>query len=140
MKEPKSWTFEDYAKEAMRTADEIEKVEFTMAMTGLGLAGEGSEVLDETFKLFLPIIFAAKISKHTGGIADYLKKVLSHGHELDLDKLEKEIGDVQWYIARLCEALNIPHWRPPFKNIEKLKKRYPDGFSSEHSLNRKDEQ
>ena len=71
------------------------------------------------------------------GEAFYLvKKLLFHGHELDRDSLIKELGDIAWYLAEAAEALEIPLEEIFKRNIEKLRKRYPEGFSEERSINR----
>ena len=65
-----------------------------------------------------------------------LFKHLFHGHELDRDALIKELGDVAWYLAEAATALDIDLSEVFERNIEKLKKRYPEGFSEERSINR----
>ena len=71
-----------------------------------------------------------------GEIAGPLKKYLWHGHELDNKHIQDEVGDVMWYLATLCNALDISLAEALQDNIEKLYKRYPDGFSFERSLHR----
>lgn len=101
-----------------------------LAVLSLGVAGEASEVLD----LFL----AAALAKTSGGLADSLKKHLGHGHALDLNKLEKELGDVLWYVAMIAFTKGIKLSSVAQTNIEKLRARYPEGFSSKASVNRAD--
>lgn len=72
----------------------------------------------------------------SGEAIDLVKKHLFHGHELNRDALIKELGDVAWYLAEAAEALEIPLEEIFERNIEKLKKRYPEGFSEEKSINR----
>lgn len=72
----------------------------------------------------------------SGEACDIVKKHLFHGHELDRDALIKELGDVAWYLAEAAESLEIPLEEIFERNIEKLKKRYPEGFSEEKSINR----
>lgn len=72
----------------------------------------------------------------SGEACDIMKKHLFHGHELDREAIIKELGDVAWYLAEASEALGISLDEILEKNIEKLKKRYPEGFSSEKSINR----
>ncbi|MBQ2862402.1 MAG: nucleoside triphosphate pyrophosphohydrolase family protein, partial [Oscillospiraceae bacterium] len=67
-----------------------------------------------------------------------VKKHLFHGHELDREALIKELGDVAWYLAEASEALDVSLDEVFERNIEKLKKRYPEGFSSERSINREE--
>lgn len=79
---------------------------------------------------------ALGITGEAGEVADIIKKHIFHGHDLDTDALEKEIGDVCWYVALLCTAIGVDLESVMSKNIEKLKTRYPEGFSSEASINR----
>ncbi len=72
----------------------------------------------------------------SGEACDIVKKHLFHGHELDREALIKELGDVAWYLAEAAEALEIPLEEIFERNIEKLRKRYPEGFSEEKSINR----
>jgi len=74
----------------------------------------------------------------SGEACDIVKKHLFHGHELDREALIKELGDVAWYLAEAAEALDVSLDEVFERNIEKLKKRYPEGFSSERSINRED--
>ena len=72
----------------------------------------------------------------SGEAIDIVKKYLHQGHELDKEKLAKELGDVAWYLAETAYALGIPLEKILRDNLEKLKNRYPEGFSTERSLNR----
>ena len=71
-----------------------------------------------------------------GECIDLLKKHMMQGHELDREKMIKEIGDVLWYVAEAASALGVTLDEVAERNIAKLKARYPDGFSSEKSINR----
>ena len=72
----------------------------------------------------------------SGEAIDIVKKWLAQGHELDKEKLAKELGDTAWYLAETAYALDIPLEDIFQANIEKLKKRYPEGFDTERSVNR----
>lgn len=74
-----------------------------------------------------------------GECIDLVKKHLAQGHELDKQKLAKELGDVAWYLAETATAIGYPLEAIFQMNIDKLKKRYPEGFSTENSLNRNHE-
>ena len=70
----------------------------------------------------------------SGEAIDIVKKWMAQGHELDKEHLAKELGDVAWYLAEAATALDIS-LEDIFKaNIDKLKKRYPDGFETKKSL------
>jgi NTP pyrophosphatase (non-canonical NTP hydrolase) len=72
----------------------------------------------------------------SGEFADHIKKGLHHGHKIDRDYLTKELGDVLWYVAVAADKLGIALEAVANQNIEKLEKRYPDGFDEEKSRNR----
>ena len=72
----------------------------------------------------------------SGEAIDIVKKWLAQGHELDKEKLAKELGDICWYLAETATALDLSLEDIMAANIEKLKKRYPDGFNAERSRNR----
>lgn len=73
----------------------------------------------------------------SGEAIDIVKKHLHQGHELDKEKLVKELGDIAWYLAETAYALDVSLDKVLRGNIEKLKERYPEGFSTEKSVNRK---
>lgn len=104
-----------YQELALRTMSDIKNdPEQSLVNGALGLTGEAGEV------------------------ADIIKKHQFHGHDLDEQELKKELGDVLWYIACCASALNIDLNEIGVANIEKLKERYPNGFTKEDSLNRKE--
>ncbi|MGM9548705.1 MAG: nucleoside triphosphate pyrophosphohydrolase family protein [Faecousia sp.] len=74
----------------------------------------------------------------SGEVIDIVKRWLAQGHELDKAELAKELGDVAWYLAETAYALELPLEDIFRGNIEKLAKRYPEGFSTDRSLHRGD--
>ena len=72
----------------------------------------------------------------SGEAIDIVKKHLHQGHELDREKLIKELGDIAWYLAETAAALDVSLEEVLERNIEKLRSRYPEGFSAERSQNR----
>ena len=72
----------------------------------------------------------------SGEAIDIVKKWLAQGHDLDKEKLAKELGDIAWYLAETAAAIDMPLEDVFQANIDKLKKRYPEGFSAEKSVNR----
>lgn len=105
-------TINEYQKLAMTTLNkDLEKKDILINGV-MGLCGEAGEAID------------------------IVKKHLAQGHELDREKLIKELGDVAWYLAETATALDVDLETVLAGNIEKLKKRYPEGFDKERSLNR----
>ncbi len=81
---------------------------------------------------------ALGLSGEAGEVADMMKKHLFHAHPLDRDAMVKELGDCMWYVAAMATALGVELDEIGERNIAKLRKRYPEGFSAERSLNRVD--
>jgi NTP pyrophosphatase (non-canonical NTP hydrolase) len=106
--------FKEYQAKSLRTLpSDFEKVNILIA--AIGLCGEAGEC------------------------ADYIKKVEGHGHILSREKLASELGDVLWYVAALCSYYDISMGEVAQGNIEKLRARYPEGFSQEASRERKND-
>ena len=72
----------------------------------------------------------------SGEAIDIVKKWLAQGHELDKERLAKELGDIAWYLAETATALDLKLEDILEANIEKLKKRYPEGFDTQRSIHR----
>jgi NTP pyrophosphatase (non-canonical NTP hydrolase) len=73
-----------------------------------------------------------------GEAADLIKKSLMYGKELDTEKLKKECGDVLWYMAVMLNAIGSSFEEVMRMNIEKLQARYPNGFTEQDAIQRKD--
>ncbi len=74
----------------------------------------------------------------SGEAIDIVKKHLYQDHELNKEGLIKELGDIAWYLAEACTALDVDLEDVLITNIEKLKKRFPQGFDKEASIKRKE--
>lgn len=72
----------------------------------------------------------------SGEAIDIVKKHLAQGHELDREALVKELGDIAWYLAETAYALDVKLEDVLQGNIDKLKKRYPEGFEADKSIHR----
>ena len=72
----------------------------------------------------------------SGEAIDIVKKHLAQGHELDREGLIKELGDIAWYLAETAYALDVPLEEVFRRNLDKLKRRYPEGFDPERSIHR----
>ena len=105
--------FNEYQNKALRTAGVKEKD--GLVLNGvMGLAGESGECID------------------------IMKKHLFQGHELAAAKLLDELGDVLWYIAITAAGLDLTLDEVATYNIEKLNKRYPQGFEAQRSIDREE--
>lgn len=102
----------EYQQLAMRTLNKDLSKKDVLINGVMGLCGEAGEAID------------------------IVKKYLAQGHELDKEKLIKELGDVAWYLAETAYALDTDLETVFNLNIEKLKRRYPEGFEKEKSIGR----
>lgn len=73
-----------------------------------------------------------------GEFGDMIKKTVYHGHAFDSLSAEKELGDVLWYLANICNILGLDMERIMSLNLDKLTARYPEGFSQADSIARRD--
>ena len=73
-----------------------------------------------------------------GEIVDLVKKHKWQGHELDSHEVALELGDLLWYGSLLASAIDYELGTVMQMNEEKLKKRYPEGFRKERSINREE--
>jgi len=78
------------------------------------------------------------LATETGEIAEVIKHWAFHHHPLDVEHIEEELGDLIWYISQMCETLGLDLQDVADKNLLKLAERYPHGFQSEKSINRKE--
>ena len=74
-------------------------------------------------------------------ILEYItKKLKFHGKPYTDDvkhHMMRELGDIMWYFATACRALDVTFDEVLDENIEKLSARYPGGFDAWYSENRK---
>ena len=73
-----------------------------------------------------------------GEVVDIMKKHIYQGKELDITDVIEEVGDVLWYIANFCNVNNITMDECMESNIKKLRKRFPNGFTTKDANERKD--
>ena len=106
-------TLSDYQRMARRTAGTKRKSD-KMEEALFGLAGE------------------------VGELCDHYKKYMHQGHDIDYDHMAEEAGDVLWYLAEIADALGVTLEEIARRNIDKLLKRYPDGFDPERSIHREE--
>lgn len=76
------------------------------------------------------------LAGESGEAVDLVKKYVFHDHELDKEHLAKELGDVAWYLAVTAYAIDYDLETILRMNVDKLRKRYPDGFDPDRSQHR----
>ena len=78
------------------------------------------------------------LSGEVGELNDMIKKWIFHEKPFDEEHAKKELGDVMWYVAMMCESFGWDLDEIMQMNVDKLKARYPKGFSTELANNRKE--
>lgn len=105
----------------------INQYQYLAARTA-GAGGDGERRL---------IVAALGLAGEAGEFANLVKKLTAHGHkDIDAAILGDELGDVLWYLAEAATACGLDLGQIAQNNVEKLRQRYPDGFSEERSINR----
>ena len=80
------------------------------------------------------------LSSETGEFNEIIKKIFFQGKALSVENvfhMKRELGDIMWYWAQACVALNLDPNEVIAENVHKLQSRYPGGkFDVFHSENR----
>lgn len=95
------WEFQKFCK---MTAKKFKTRELEILTWGLGIAGEA------------------------GDVASCIKKTFAHQNNQEMG-IKENIGDTLWYAAMICNFFNWDLQKILEENMNKLKKRYPKGFS-----------
>lgn len=85
------------------------------------------------------LYLAAGLSEESNEVLALINKHVHHGKPLDRKKLIEELGDTLWYLAMCAKKENIALSEVATAQIQKIKKRYPHGYTQEHFFARLDE-
>lgn len=107
-------TLNDYQFLAQRTSNKTLSPDDHLMNGMLGLAGE------------------------TGECCDLVKKCFYQDGRDIRQKLKDELGDCLWYIAEAASAMGWTLEEIAQHNVDKLRRRYPEGFEAERSLHREE--
>ncbi|QEA30812.1 nucleoside triphosphate pyrophosphohydrolase family protein [Secundilactobacillus malefermentans] len=75
---------------------------------------------------------ALGLSSEVGEVVDLVRQYTFYSQNLDKKALTKEMGDVMWYLSQVAEWADIPFDNVAKDNIERLNKRYPNGFQQQN--------
>jgi NTP pyrophosphatase (non-canonical NTP hydrolase) len=96
-------TFDEYQKQALKTAENDYEPLMAKTIWAMGVAGEAGEVVEKWKKI---------VAYHKGEVSDN-----------DLAELAKELGDVVWYIAVMAHSLGLSFDEIMQRNVVKLQDR-----------------
>ncbi len=105
----------EYQKKALKSLNPNLNKEEVLINSVMGLCGEAGEAID------------------------IVKKTIHQGHEFNKEKFILELGDIAWYLAEASHAVGYDLNTVLELNLNKLNKRYPDGFKTNDSIKRLDE-
>lgn len=75
------------------------------------------------------------MASEVGEIHALYQKVFQ-GREIDYEHVLKEVGDLLWFVAEFCTIHGVNMGDVAEMNIDKLKKRFPEGFNVDRDMNR----
>lgn len=104
----------EYQSLALRTAKDMGSPKWDLAHAALGLTTDAGEA------------------------ADVIKAHVIYNKELDASHLVEELGDLLWFTAFAASLVGYDLDSVAKLNIHKLQKRYPDKYSDEHAIARRD--
>lgn len=107
----RAYTADDYQKEAARTINE--------------------DLLDDEKKMHAVL----GLTSEAGEVAGLVQKKYQ-GHDIDIEHMKKELGDMLWFAAELCTANGWSLTDIMRMNISKLRARFPDGFDADRDAHR----
>lgn len=160
------FTLEAYQKEALRTTGTFNNKHLAVAYWTLGICGEADE-LEEAYVtqpditkeagdlLWYVVVLASELdipldmqkvpetvesspTLRACQLAETIKKHIGHGRELDKDAVGSQLHDLLGIIFEVSRDFNKTPAHIMRANIEKLRARYPEGFSYKASEERKD--
>ena len=151
--------FKEYVKLAMRTNIQDRGFKDNILNGLLGLFGESCEFmladeyeqLDELSDLywytallfhttgFEPLVTdkpTYNLMTNIGLLSDHFKKHFFQGHSLDDKWVQKLLSEIKFHLDVYATFINSSPEEVMEYNINKLKKRFPEGFEVEKSINR----
>ncbi len=99
--------FKEYQKDSTRSDMNVVVKDSNLAYYALGLCDESGEVAGKIKKLY---------RDHNGQLTEEYKK-----------EIEKELGDVVWYLSQICTKLGVSFEEVAQMNLDKLKSRMDRG-------------
>lgn len=118
----------EYQTLAMRTNDKKSTDRLEKKIADLKIGNRGEDSLE--IELGGVLNASLGLSGEVGELNDVLKKWIFHEKQMDVEHLKREISDVCWYLALMCDSFSFNLDEIMQINIDKLKTRYPQGFDT----------
>ncbi len=100
--------------------------------------------MESTYSEFVRMLIADKaitnialgLAGEAGEFANEIRKIEYQGHPMEREKILKELGDVRFYLQAAYDFMGVTDNEVIVGNMEKLTRRYPNGFTPEASIRR----
>ena len=125
-----------------RYAEFVDAVTSEESKDGIAFVNRLRELEGDNCEIHRLLTAAVGISAEGGEFMEIVKKIIFQGKPYNEDNIfhmKRELGDIFWYLAQACMALDTDFDELMEMNIDKLKSRYPGGkFDAHYSENRKE--
>ena len=125
-----------------RYAEFVNAVTSEESKDGIAFVNRLRELEGDNCEIHRLLTAAVGISAEGGEFMEIVKKIIFQGKPYNEDNIfhmKRELGDIFWYLAQACMALDTDFDELMEMNIDKLKSRYPGGkFDAHYSENRKE--
>lgn len=95
------------------------------------------EIVADSFTKDL-VHMAMGIAGEAGEVLELVKKIYAYGKPIDRESIIKELGDLEFYLTGFRAVLGLSRNEILYANMEKLKRRYPQGYSDKAAVERVD--
>jgi NTP pyrophosphatase (non-canonical NTP hydrolase) len=107
-----------------------------IAATGRTDLSDYTEARERAYKCAELTHYADGLVTEAAEIKDVFKAYIAYGKPIDSVNVKEELGDIFWYMGRICEYYGWKFEDVQQLNIDKLKGRYPEKFNSDQAINR----
>tara|TARA_R100000664_G_C2700514_1_gene101028 strand:- start:81 stop:482 length:402 start_codon:yes stop_codon:yes gene_type:complete len=125
-----------------RYAEFVDAVTSEESKDGIAFVNRLRNLEGDNCEIHRLLTAAVGISAEGGEFMEIVKKIIFQGKPYNEDNIfhmKRELGDIFWYLAQACMALDTDFDELMEMNIDKLKARYPGGeFDAHYSENRKE--
>lgn len=94
--------------------------------------------MNDNYRNLRLVHMALGIAGEAGEVVDVVKKTFMYGKALDKEHVKEELGDMLWYMSNLLHEVGSSFEEVMQMNVDKLAKRYPNGFTKKDAIERKD--
>lgn len=117
----------------------IDHMDYAAFVAGLSKSNDAilQSINDSTDKAHL-LHASIGVAGEAGELCDAIKKYAIYNQDIDIDNIVEELGDLYFYMQQIMNTFSIPHDLLVQANMNKLQRRYKDGYSDRAAKARED--